>query len=150
MIHFFRKLFASKPSEQPQDSSQPKPLTAKEAATKANEPFVEITSIKFTDPSNPQTGVFEFDWNDKMIANLIRNGYQLKPTDTDSEIIERWFQEVCRNVALEVAEQQAANFPDHDPDDEEPDESEVDYYDRSLLTRQILHTRIDNQLSQAR
>jgi hypothetical protein len=124
MLDFFKKLFSPNPPVEQQTTESSKPLSAKEAATKANEPYVEITSIKFTDPNNPQTGIFEFDWNDKMIANLIRSGYQLKPTDTDSEIIERWFQEVCRNVALEVAEQQAANFPEHD----ESEEDEVDYY----------------------
>lgn len=146
MLDFFKKLFSPKPPVEQQTTESSKPLSAKEAATKANEPYVEITSIKFTDPNNPQTGIFEFDWNDKMIANLIRSGYQLKPTDTDSEIIERWFQEVCRNVALEVAEQQAANFPDHD----ESEEDEVDYYDPNLLTRQIINTRIDNKLSESR
>ena len=146
MLDFFKKLF-SHPLTTPQPSPESqKPLSAKEAATKANEPFVEITSIKFTDPNNPQTGIFEFDWNDKMIANLIRSGYQLKPTDTDSEIIERWFQEVCRNVALEVAEQQAANFPEHD----ESEDEDVDYYDPNLLARQIINTRIDNKLSESR
>ena len=148
MLDFFKKLFSQSPTTlQPPPESQ-KPLSAKEAATKANEPYVEITSIKFTDPNNPQTGIFEFDWNDKMIANLIRSGYQLKPTDTDSEIIERWFQEVCRNVALEVAEQQAANFPEHDESEDE--EENVDYYDPNLLTRQIINTRIDNKLSESR
>lgn len=147
MLDFFKKLFSPNPPVQ-QTPETPKPLSAKEAATKANEPYVEITSIKFTDPNNPQTGIFEFDWNDKMIANLIRSGYQLKPTDTDSEIIERWFQEVCRNVALEVAEQQAANFPDHDEFDDE--EENVDYYDPNLLARQIINTRIDNKLSESR
>jgi len=145
MLDFFKKLFSPNPPVQ-QTSETPKTLSAKEAATKANEPYVEITSIKFTDPNNPQTGIFEFDWNDKMIANLIRSGYQLKPTDTDSEIIERWFQEVCRNVALEVAEQQAANFPEHD----ESEDDDVDYYDPNLLTRQIINTRIDNKLSESR
>jgi hypothetical protein len=146
MLDFFKKLFSPNPPVEQQTTESSKPLSAKEAATKANEPYVEITSIKFTDPNNPQTGIFEFDWNDKMIANLIRSGYQLKPTDTDSEIIERWFQEVCRNVALEVAEQQAANFPEHD----ESEEDEVDYYDPNLLTRQIINTRIDNKLSESR
>lgn len=70
MLDFFKKLFSPNPPVQ-QTPETPKPLTAKEAATKANEPYVEITSIKFTDPNNPQTGIFEFDWNDKMIANLI-------------------------------------------------------------------------------
>jgi len=145
MLDFFKKLFSPNPPVQ-QTPETPKTLSAKEAATKANEPYVEITSIKFTDPNNPQTGIFEFDWNDKMIANLIRSGYQLKPTDTDSEIIERWFQEVCRNVALEVAEQQAANFPEHD----ESEDDDVDYYDPNLLARQIINTRIDNKLSESR
>jgi hypothetical protein len=48
------------------------------------------------------------DWNDKFIFNLIRAGYQLKKEDTDGEIVDRWFQNVCRHVVMETWEQEEA------------------------------------------
>jgi hypothetical protein len=53
-------------------------------------------------------GAFELDWNDKFIFNLIRAGYQLKKEDTDGEIVDRWFQNVCRHVVMETWEQEEA------------------------------------------
>jgi len=41
--------------------------------------------------------------------NLIRAGYKIRDDDTDTMIAERWFQSVCRNVALELYEQQQAD-----------------------------------------
>ena len=49
------------------------------------------------------------DWNDKFVANLVRAGYKIRPDDTDQMLVDRWFQTVCRNVALEVYEQQQAD-----------------------------------------
>ena len=41
--------------------------------------------------------------------NLIRAGYKMKEDDTDTVIVDRWFQTVCRNIALEVYEQEQAD-----------------------------------------
>jgi hypothetical protein len=41
--------------------------------------------------------------------NLIRAGYKIRDDDTDTIIVDRWFQTVCRNVALELYEQQQAD-----------------------------------------
>jgi hypothetical protein len=43
---------------------------------------------------------------------LIKAGYKQKDTDTDDIIADRWFQVVCRNIALEVYEQVVAD-PDN-------------------------------------
>jgi hypothetical protein len=83
-------------------------LTAKEQATLDNEPYIAITKVD-VDPSNISNGAFELDWNDKFVINLIKSGYKLKPEDTDADIVDRWFTQVCRNVALEVYEQQEAD-----------------------------------------
>ena len=56
-------------------------------------------------PADINSGAFEFDWNDKFIANLIRAGYQGK---TDADLVDQWFQNVCRNVVLETYEQYKA------------------------------------------
>jgi len=63
------------------------------------------------DPDNIGNGAFELDWNDKFIANLVRAGYQSKPGEDESIIVDRWFQTVCRNVIAENYEQWAANQP---------------------------------------
>jgi hypothetical protein len=76
----------------------------KELATERGEPYVEILSME-VDPNNINSGAFEFDWNDKFVANLIRAGYQGK---TDADLVDQWFQNVCRNVVLETYEQYQA------------------------------------------
>ena len=65
-------------------------------------------------------GSFELDWNDKFVANLIKQGYKIRPDDSDAQIVDRWFQTVCRNIALEVYEQQQA-----DPDNRPPRDARV-------------------------
>jgi hypothetical protein len=91
-------------------------LTAKEIATQAGEPYIAILSVD-VDPSNINSGSFELDWNDKFIINLIKSGYKQRDDDTDQIIVDRWFQTVCRNIALEIYEQRTA-----DPAKRESDE----------------------------
>jgi hypothetical protein len=88
-------------------------LSAKEKATAAGEPYVNILSME-VDPDNINAGAFELDWNNKFILNLIRAGYKMRDDDTDSMIIDRWFQTVCRNIALEVYEQAQADPTNRD------------------------------------
>ena len=83
-------------------------LTAKEKATMAGEPYINVLALEL-DPENLHSGAFELDWNDKFILNLIRAGYKMKEDDTDTVIVDRWFQTVCRNIALEVYEQEQAD-----------------------------------------
>lgn len=84
--------------------------TEKEIATEKGEPWVAILSMDI-DPENLHQGAFELDWNDKFIANLVRAGYQMKADDKDSDIVDRWFQNVCRHVVMETWEQEMANNP---------------------------------------
>lgn len=97
--------------------ADPKPKkvekTEKELATERGEPWVSILSME-VDYNNIQNGAFELDWNDKFVANLIRAGYQMDPKDTDSDIVDRWFTAVCRNVVLETYEQYQAMDPERD------------------------------------
>ena len=99
---------ASKPKPEPKTPLPPK--TAKEIATEKGEPWVDVLSMD-VDPENLHQGAFELDWHDKFVANLIRAGYQMKPDDKDSDIVDRWFQAVCRNVVLETWEQEQAMNP---------------------------------------
>ena len=41
--------------------------------------------------------------------NLVKSGYKQRDDDTDQIIVDRWFQVVCRNIALEIYEQQQAD-----------------------------------------
>jgi hypothetical protein len=81
--------------------------TAKQTATENNEPYVAILSMDI-DPNNLHQGAFELDWNEIFIARLVKAGYMMKPTDADSDIVDRWFQNVCRHVVMETWEQDQA------------------------------------------
>ena len=78
---------------------------AKEAADLAKEPWVEILSMEL-DPDDIGNGAFELDWNDVFVAKLVRAGYQGK---TDQDIVDRWFQTICRNILAENYEQEQAD-----------------------------------------
>ena len=84
--------------------------TAKEIATEKGEPWVSVIQVEL-DPENIGNGAFELDWNDKFITNLVRAGYQNKPNEEEGVIVDRWFQDVCRNVVAENFEQWEANQP---------------------------------------
>lgn len=109
------------PEEATQDLPKPKPklksknqkksevnLSPKDQATLDGEPYVSIVKVE-VDPENINAGAFELDWNDKFVINLIKAGYKQKQEDTDQVIVDRWFQTVCRNIALEVYEQRVAD-----------------------------------------
>ena len=81
--------------------------TEKEIATEKGEPYVTIVRLDL-DPNNLHQGAFELDWNDKFVANLVRAGYRMKVNDTDADIVDRWFQNVCRHVVMETWEQEQA------------------------------------------
>ncbi len=81
--------------------------TAKQIATEKNEPYVTIITMDI-DPENLHQGAFELDWNEIFIARLVKAGYMMKPTDADSDLVDRWFQNVCRHVVMETWEQEQA------------------------------------------
>lgn len=81
--------------------------TDKEIATERAEPWVSIVKVEL-DPENVGNGAFELDWNEFFVAKLVRSGYKGKD---DAQIVDQWFQDVCRNVVLETFEQYEANNP---------------------------------------
>jgi hypothetical protein len=103
--------FKKKPEAKP-EAAKPKAVkkSAKDLATERGEPWVSVTSVDL-DPENIGNGAFELDWNEKFIVNLVRAGYQLKANEDESTIVDRWFQDVCRNVVAENYEQWEANQP---------------------------------------
>lgn len=97
--------------KKPRKPRVPKPkveLSEKDRATQAGEPYINITKVDI-DPNDINNGSFELDWNDKFVLNLVKQGYRLRSDDTDAQIVDRWFQTVCRNIALEIYEQEQAD-----------------------------------------
>jgi hypothetical protein len=91
--------------------AEPKPKvpvkTEKELATEAGEPYVSIVRMDI-DPDNLHQGAFELDWNEIFVARLVKAGYMMKPDDVDADIVDRWFQNICRHVVMETWEQEQA------------------------------------------
>lgn len=83
-------------------------LTEKEKATAAGEPYVNILRMEI-DPNDINSGSVELDFNDKFVLNLIRAGYKMKDTDTDNDIVDRWWTNLCRATVLETFEQEMAD-----------------------------------------
>ncbi len=96
------------PPPMPPVKEPKKPVkTEKELATEKGEPYVAVLSMD-VDPNNLHQGAFELDWNEIFVARLVKAGYMMKPTDTDADIVDRWFQNVCRHVVMETWEQEQA------------------------------------------
>ena len=101
---------AKKPTTKKTTPKKPEPklrvgASAKDAASKKGEPYISVLSVEL-DPDNVQNGAFELDWNDIFVAKLVRAGYKGKD---DAQIVDQWFQDICRNVLMENYEQWAAN-----------------------------------------
>lgn len=82
-------------------------MTPRQIADAKGEPWVSVVQVEL-DPENIGNGAFELDWNEKFISNLVRAGYKGK---TDADMVDLWFQDVCKNVVAENFEQWEANQP---------------------------------------
>jgi hypothetical protein len=116
-----KNVFGTK--EVPEDKVLPKPkkttkvrkpkaivpeLSAKEKATQAGEPYINILSLDI-DPNDINSGAFDLDFNEIFVARLVKAGYMMNKDDKDTDIVDRWFQQVCRNVVLELYDQVQAD-----------------------------------------
>ena len=115
----------------PKEKKVEKELTAKEKATLAGEPYVNIVKMEI-DPKDINSGSVELDFNDKFVLNLIRAGYKMKETDTDNDIVDRWWTNLCRATVLETFEQEIA-----DPDKRAPGDV------RNVVTRDLGNGRTE-------
>ena len=107
--------FLKRKKEVKKEAIPPAPRTvksksAKDLATEAGEPYVSVTSVEL-DPDDVGNGAFELDWNEIFISRLVKAGFMIKPSDTDADIVDRWFQSICRNILNENYEQWEANQP---------------------------------------
>ena len=79
---------------------------AKEAEEKAKiEPRIDVTSVDF-ESGDPRQGSFELDWNEQFVEWLRLSGYAGKE---DEQVVDLWFQDMCKNVAMETWEQYDAD-----------------------------------------
>ena len=102
-----KKTAAKKTAAKPAAPRLKVSASAKEAATKKNEPYVSVVAVEL-DPDNVENGAFELDWNDVFVAKLVKAGYKGRD---DAQIVDQWFQTICRNVLAENYEQWEANQP---------------------------------------
>lgn len=69
-------------------------LSPKELATERREPWVAVLTTH-VNKENIRNGFFELDWNSYFVLELRKEGYT---GTTDEEIVDKWFNEICRNV----------------------------------------------------
>jgi hypothetical protein len=72
-------------------------LSPKELATEKKESYIAVLDTK-VNKDNVRNGFFELDWNEYFIVELRLAGYY---GDTDEEIVDKWFQDLCRNIGSE-------------------------------------------------
>lgn len=89
---------------EPTSEPKPKKKSPKEAATEAGQPWVTVLSVE-VDPENPGNGAFELDWNEHFIKLLWKKGYR---DENENDMVDRWFQDVCRHVVMESYEKDQA------------------------------------------
>jgi len=69
----------------------------KEEATEKKEPWVNVIKMGI-DPENVVQGYFELDWNDEFVQYLMAQGIA---GDSDEDVVNKWFNAVCRTVLLQ-------------------------------------------------
>jgi len=77
--------------------------SAKELATHRGEPWVEVLGVDIG--TKATEGSFELDWNYYFVEQLRKEGFQ---GQTEIDVVDNWFRNVCRHVVLETYEQDAA------------------------------------------
>lgn len=73
-------------------------LSPKELATEKEEPYIAVLDTK-VNKDNVRNGFFELDWNEYFVLQLREAGYS---GVTEEEIVDLWFQDLCRNVGAEA------------------------------------------------
>ena len=95
---------ATAAAERATQAEEQSKLTAKERATRKEEPYVAVLNTH-VNKDNVRNGFFELDWNDHFVLKLKQEGYGYDG-DKDEEIVDRWFRELCANVVVDE------NFPE--------------------------------------
>ena len=93
-----KNVFGSEPEPTPVVKEPKKRMTPKEKATKKGEPWFTIVDVEINS-ENPLNGAFELDWNEPFVKMLRSHGLV---GETDEEIVDQWFQDLCRQIAMET------------------------------------------------
>ncbi len=88
---------ATEAAERAKEAERIAKLTPKERATEAKEPWVAVLDTH-VNKENVRNGFFELDWNEYFVLQLRTAGYT---GNSDEEVVDQWFQELCRNVGAE-------------------------------------------------
>lgn len=86
-----------KAAEEAKEQERLAKLSPKELATEKKEPWVAVLETH-VNKENIRNGFFELDWNEYFVVQLRSAGYK---GNTDEEIVDAWFSELCRNVGQE-------------------------------------------------
>lgn len=93
-----QKIEAEEAAKQAQEQELLAKLTPKEVATSRKEPWVTVLETH-VNKENIKNGFFDLDWNEYFVLELRKAGYK---GNTEEEIVDAWFSELCRNVGREA------------------------------------------------
>jgi len=82
----------------------------KQVASLKGEPWVVVLNMDFNKKSSLE-GSFELDWNEHFVEKLKAEGYT---GPTNENIVNQWFMELCKNIALEEFDGTGNFTPDAD------------------------------------
>jgi hypothetical protein len=88
---------ATEAAERAKEQERLAKLSPKELATEKKEPWVAVLETH-VNKENVRNGFFELDWNEYFVVQLRGAGYT---GATDEEIVDQWFNELCRNVGAD-------------------------------------------------
>ena len=77
---------------------------ARMVADHKEEPYIEVLDLNVEEG---QAGYVELEWNDYFIKMLHKNGYKGK---SDEDIVNKWFNELCRTVLIQEMKDQDYGF----------------------------------------
>jgi len=88
---------ATAAAERAKEAERLAKLSPKELATEKKEPWIAVLETH-VNKENVRNGFFELDWNEYFVLQLRSAGYT---GATDEEIVDQWFNELCRNVGAD-------------------------------------------------
>jgi hypothetical protein len=94
-----KQIEAEKAASLAQEQEELAKLNPKERANRKKEPWVGVLNTH-VNSDNVRNGFFELDWNEHFVLKLKQEGYGADG-DTDEEIVDRWFRELCANVVVD-------------------------------------------------
>ena len=97
IMQYFKNLLNFKAKRTAKQYVSTEALNPKEEATAKKEPYVAVLNTHIN-TDNIRNGFFELDWNEYFILKLTEAGYK---GDTEEAIVDQWFRDLCRDVALE-------------------------------------------------